>query len=320
MARRCTVLDDYQGVALSTADWSGLAGDVEVTVLREHIADPDELVAALADSEIVVSMRERTPFPAELFAALPKLELLVTTAMRNASIDLAAAAEHGVTVCGTGYIGTPTVELTWALILGLARNVAVENAGFHAGDGRWQTTVGADLAGATLGLLGLGRLGTGVAKVAQAFGMNVTAWSQNLTAERAAEAGVALAPSKLDLIAGADIVSIHLVLSRRTRHLVDAEALAALKPTAYLVNTSRAGIVDTAALVAALRAGSFAGAGLDVYDTEPLPAGDELRTLPNVLGTPHLGYVTRNTYRIFYRDIVEDIAAFLAGSPIRQLG
>jgi phosphoglycerate dehydrogenase-like enzyme len=317
MPRRCTVLDDYQGVALSMADWSGLAGDVEVTVLREHIADPDDLVAALADSEIVVSMRERTPFPAELFARLPKLELLVTTAMRNAAIDLAAAAEHGVTVCGTGYIGTPTVELTWALILGLARNLAVENEGFH--NGRWQTTVGTDLAGATLGLLGLGRLGSGVAKVAQAFGMNVTAWSQNLTAERAGEVGVALAPSKLDLIAGADFVSIHLVLSRRSRHLVDAEALAALKPSAYLVNTSRAGIIDTAALVEALRAGRFAGAGLDVYDVEPLPAADVLRTLPNVLGTPHLGYVTRNTYGIFYPDIVEDIAAFVTGSPIRKI-
>jgi phosphoglycerate dehydrogenase-like enzyme len=318
MARRCTVLDDYQGVALSMADWSGLAGEVDVTVLREHIADPDELVAALADSEIVVSMRERTPFPAELFARLPKLELLVTTAMRNASIDLAAAAGNGVTVCGTGYIGTPTVELTWALLLGLARNIAVENEGFHAG--RWQTTVGSDLAGATLGLLGLGRLGSGVAKVGQAFGMNVTAWSQNLTEERAAEVGVTLAPSKLDLIAGADFVSIHLVLSRRTRGLVDAEALAAFKPTAYLVNTSRAGIIDTPALVEALRAGRFAGAGLDVYDVEPLPAADTLRTLPNVLGTPHLGYVTRNTYRIFYPDIVADIAAFVAGSPIRQLG
>jgi phosphoglycerate dehydrogenase-like enzyme len=317
MPRRCTVLDDYQGVALTMADWSGLAGDVEVTVLREHIADPDELVAALADSEIVVSMRERTPFPAELFARLPKLELLVTTAMRNAAIDLAAAAEHNVTVSGTGYIGTPTVELTWALILGLARNLAVENEGFH--NGRWQTTVGTDLAGATLGLLGLGRLGSGVAKVARAFGMNVTAWSQNLTAERAGEVGATLAPSKLDLIAAADFVSIHLVLSRRSRHLVDAEALAALKPSAYLVNTSRAGIIDTAALVEALRAGRFAGAGLDVYDVEPLPAADALRTLPNVLGTPHLGYVTRNTYGIFYPDIVEDIAAFVAGSPIRKI-
>jgi phosphoglycerate dehydrogenase-like enzyme len=317
MTRRCVVLDDYQGVALSMADWSGLAGDVEITVLREHIADFDELVAALADAEIVVSMRERTPFPAELFAALPKLELLVTTAMRNAAIDLAAAAENGVTVCGTGYVGTPTVELTWALILGLARNLAAESAGFRAGG--WQTTVGTDLHGATLGLLGLGRLGSGVAKVAQAFGMNVTAWSQNLTAQRAAEVGVTLAPSKLDLIAGADFVSIHLVLSRRSRHLVDAEALAALKPTAYLVNTSRAGIIDTAALVEALRAERFAGAGLDVYDVEPLPAADVLRTLPNVLGTPHLGYVTRNTYGVFYPDIVADIAAFVAGSPIRQL-
>jgi phosphoglycerate dehydrogenase-like enzyme len=317
MTRRCVVLDDYQGVALSMADWSGLAPDVEITVLREHLADPDDLVAALAEAEIVVSMRERTPFPAELFARLPKLELLVTTAMRNAAIDLAAAAENGVTVCGTGYVGTPTVELTWALILGLARHLAVESAGFRAGG--WQTTVGTDLAGATLGLLGLGRLGSGVATVAQAFGMNVTAWSQNLTAERAVEVGVTLAPSKLDLIAGADFVSVHLVLSRRTRHLVDAEALAALKPTAYLVNTSRAGIIDTAALVQALRAERFAGAGLDVYDVEPLPAADVLRTLPNVLGTPHLGYVSRNTYRIFYSDIVADIAAFVAGSPIRQL-
>ncbi|HEX7306623.1 D-2-hydroxyacid dehydrogenase family protein [Lentzea sp.] len=308
---RCVVLDDYQGVALANADWSGL----DVTVVREHLADP---VPALADAECVVVMRERTPFPASLFARLPHLKLLVTSGMRNASIDLPAARDHGVTVCGTGSEKTPPTELTWALVLGLARHVAVENAAFHAG-GPWQSTVGVDLAGATLGLLGFGKLGTAVARIGTAFGMDVVAWSPNLTQDRVEPEGVRLASSLHDLLGQSDFASIHLVLSDRTRGLVDAAALACLKPSSFLVNTSRSGIVDSAALLKALRERRIAGAGLDVFDVEPLPLTDELRTLPNVLATPHVGYVTQANYRTYFREAVEDIHAFVAGEPIRQL-
>src|SRR5690349_1744011 len=254
---RCVVLDDYQGVALANADWSGL----DVTVLREHLDDP---APELADAECVVIMRERTPFTAELFARLPRLRLLVTSGMRNASIDLAAAREHGVTVCGTGSAKTPPTELTWALILGLARHIAVENAAFHSG-GPWQSTVGVDLAGATLGLLGFGHLGKAVARVGRAFGMDVVAWSQNLTADRVEPEGVRLASGLHDLLAQSDFASVHLVLSDRTRGLVDAAALACLKPSAFLINTSRAPIVEAAALLEALREKRIAGAGLDVF-------------------------------------------------------
>ncbi|HEX5497001.1 MAG TPA: D-2-hydroxyacid dehydrogenase family protein [Mycobacteriales bacterium] len=319
MTLRCAVLDDYQGVALSMADWTPLAGEVEVSALRRHLDDPDELVAAIANCQIVVAMRERTPFGADLFARLPELRLLVTTGMRNASIDLAAAAVHGVTVCGTAGAFEPTVELTWALVLGLARHLVTESTAFR--DGGWQSTVGVDLAGRRLGVLGLGRIGGRVAQVGSAFGMDVVAWSTNLTAERAAAEGVTLAPSMAELLATSDVVSIHLVLGERTRGLLGAGELALMKPTAYLVNTSRAAIVDTDALVEALRAGRIAGAGLDVFDVEPLPAGHPLRSLPTVLATPHLGYVSERNYRVHYfPQVVEDITAYLAGTPVRALG
>lgn len=305
------MLDDYQGVALANANWSGL----DVTVIREHLDDPADV---LADAECVVIMRERTPFPASLFARLPKLRLLITSGMRNASIDLRAAADHGVTVCGTGSAKTPPTELTWALILGLARHLAVENAAFHSG-GPWQSTVGVDLAGATLGLIGFGHLGKAVGRVGKAFGMDVVAWSQNLTSSAVEAEGVRLASSLHDLLGQADFASIHLVLSARTRGLVDSAALACLKPSAFLINTSRAAIVDSTALLDVLRERRIAGAGLDVFETEPLPLADELRTLPNVLATPHLGYVTQANYRTYFREAVEDIHAFIQGKPVRQL-
>jgi phosphoglycerate dehydrogenase-like enzyme len=295
-----------------------LAPDVEVTVLAEHLADEDELVAALAGTEIVVVMRERTPMTASLLDRLPALQLLVTSGMRNAAIDRAATVEHGVVVCGTRSNPQPPAELTWALVLGLARHLTEENAALRSG-GPWQSTVGTDLHGATLGLLGLGRIGALVARVGLAFGMDVLAWSQHLTAARAEEVGVRLAASKEELLADSDVVSVHLVLGDRTRGLIGAPELALMKPSALLVNTSRAGIVDRAALVTALREGRIAGAGLDVFDVEPLPADDELRTLPTVLATPHLGYVTRRNYTGFFTEAVEDIAAFLAGDPVRRL-
>jgi phosphoglycerate dehydrogenase-like enzyme len=312
------VLDDYQGVALDMADWAPVLDGVEVTVFRDHLEDEDALARRLADFEIVVLMRERTPVRRSLLERLPALKLLVTTGMRNASVDVAAAVERGVLVCGTGGVGGGTAELTWALILGLARHVTEESAGLRAG-GPWQRTVGLDLAGASLGLLGLGRLGAGVARIGHAFGMRVSAWSENLTEERAAEVGVRRAASKAELLATSDVVSIHLVLSDRSRGLLSAGDLALLRPTAYLVNTSRGPIVDEPALVEALRAGRLAGAGLDVFDVEPLPADHPFRTLPNVLALPHLGYVTQAGYEIFYREIVEDIAAYLAGTPVREL-
>ncbi|MFF5209028.1 D-2-hydroxyacid dehydrogenase family protein [Streptosporangium sp. NPDC000396] len=311
---RCAVLDDYQGVALGLADWSA----VEVTSFREHFASQDDLVDAISGHEIVVIMRERTPFPAELFARLPKLRLLITSGMRNASIDLDAARAHEVTVCGTGSGSTPPAELTWALILGLTRHLVPESTAMRH-NGPWQSTVGTDLHGSTLGLLGLGKIGAQIARVGQAFGMDVIAWSQNLTKERTGELGVRLAPSKEALLAESDIVSVHLVLSDRTRGLVGEKELALMRPTAYLINTSRAAIVDRRALVEALETGRIAGAGLDVFETEPLAHDHVLRTLPNVLATPHLGYVTQANYRTYYGEAVQDIEAFLSGEPIRRL-
>ncbi|OLT15514.1 hydroxyacid dehydrogenase [Pseudonocardia sp. CNS-139] len=313
------MLDDYQGVALTSADWGPVRDAVDVDVFREHITDADALVAALEKYEIVVIMRERTPFPRAVLERLPNLRLLITTGMRNASVDVAAAAERGVVVCGTGGMVSPTVELTWALITGLARAVAVENAGLRSGEGPWQRTVGTDLTGATLGVVGLGKIGSEVAAIGRAFGMDVLAWSQNLTAEKAAAGGARLAASKRDLLAESDFVTVHLVLSDRTRGLIGADDLAVMRPDAYLVNTSRAPIVDQDALVEALAAGRIAGAGLDVYDVEPLPADHPYRTLPNVLATPHLGYVTKRNYAGFHADVVADIAAYLAGEPVRVI-
>jgi len=318
MPMQCLILDDYQNVALSLAGWQALAPQVECRALTEHISDEDHLVAQLQDAEIVVIMRERTPFSAALFARLPKLRLLVTSGMRNASVDLAAARENGVTVCGTGSGSTAPVELTWALILGLARHLVTENNALRH-NGPWQSTVGTGLSGKRLGLLGLGKIGQKVALIAQAFGMEVSAWSQNLTAERAAEHGVELAASKEALLKTSDVVSVHLVLSERTRALLGAPELALMKPDALLINTSRAAIVDQPALLHALQTGQIAGAGLDVFETEPLPPGDPFRVLPNVLATPHLGYVSDGNYQAYFREAVEDIQAFLAGNPVRTL-
>ncbi|MDX2593473.1 D-2-hydroxyacid dehydrogenase family protein [Streptomyces sp. WI03-4A] len=318
MRLRCAVLDDFQGAATGSADWSVIEDRVEVVALREHLDGEDALAAALAGFDIVVTLRERVPFPGSLLARLPRLRLLVASGMRNSVIDYAAAEAHGVTVCGTASSSTPPVELTWALLLGLARGIVTENDALRSG-GPWQSTVGADLHGRRLGLLGLGKIGERVARVGLAFGMHVSAWSRNLTGERTAEVGVDLAPSKEDLLATSDFVSVHLALSERTRGLVGAAELALMKPDAYLVNTSRAAIVDQDALLAALHEGRIAGAGVDVFDVEPLPPGHPMRTAPRLLATPHLGYVSRANYATYYGHAVEDIAAYLAGAPVRRL-
>lgn len=315
---RCAFLDDYQQAAPASADWSPLTGTVETVGFAEHFADEDALVAALADFDIIVTLRERVKFPASVFARLPRLKLLVASGMRNSVIDWAAAEKHGVTVCGTLSSSTPPTELTWALLLGLARGLTVEHVNLRSG-GPWQSTVGTDLHGRRLGLLGLGKIGALVAKVGLAFGMDVAAWSQNLTDRRAAEVGVQRAKSKEELLAESDFVSVHLKLSDRTRGLIGAAELALMKPTAYLINTSRAAIVDQDALLAVLQAGAIAGAGVDVYDIEPLPADHPMRSAPHLLATPHLGYVSQDNYRRYYGQAVEDIQAFLAGAPVRRL-
>ncbi|GAT02373.1 D-2-hydroxyacid dehydrogenase family protein [Mycolicibacterium fortuitum] len=312
---RIAVLDDYQGIA-DTVDWSPIPRPPHVTALREHIAPGPALVEALSGHEVVVAMRERTPLDASLLADLPALKLLVTTGPFNAAIDVAAARRLGITVSGTGGAVTPTVEHTWALILGLQRHLITEDQRIR--DGLWQSTVGSDLHGATLGLVGVGRIGSRVAAIGTAFGMNVIGWSPNLTEERAAEAGV-VRVERDALFAGSDVVSLHMVLAGSTRGLVGATELAAMKPSAILVNTSRGGLIDESALVQALRSKQIRGAALDVYQQEPLPAGNPLAQLPNTLLTPHLGYVTETVMSIFYRDIVEDIAAYCAGSPVRLL-
>lgn len=313
---RVVVLDDYQHAALEVADWSAVQERAAVEVLSEHIADPDELVRRLAGHEIVVAMRERTPFPAEVLERLPDLRLLVTTGRRNAAIDVEAARRLGVTVCGTRSDATATVEHTWALILGLCRNLVAESANVRSGG--WQTTLGTGLHGKRLGVVGLGRLGTKVAEIGRAFGMEVVAWSANLTEERAAAAGARLV-SFDELLSTSDVITVHLVLGDRTRGLVGARELDLMKDSAILVNTSRGPIVDTSALVTALEDGRIAGAAVDVFDVEPLPTDHPLRTAPRSLVTPHLGYVTRDGYRIFYGDVVEDIVAFLDGQPVRVL-
>jgi phosphoglycerate dehydrogenase-like enzyme len=318
MKLRCAVLDDYQKVAMDLADWSSILDKVEVKCFTEHIKQEDQLVEAIGDCEIVVIMRERTAFRGPLLARLPRLKLIVTTGKRNASIDLAAAASQGIVVCGTAGAGNATTELTWALMLGLARHIVPEHNAIRT-NGPWQSTIGSDLYGKRLGLLGLGNLGSKVARIGQAFGMDVIAWSQNLTQARADEVGVRLAASKEEVLENSDFVSIHLVLSDRTRGLIGAAELGRMRPSAYLINTSRAPIVDQGALAEALLNGRIAGAGLDVFEVEPLPKDDVFRTLPNVLTTPHVGYVSQANYDVFYRDAVEDIQAFLAGSPIRQL-
>ena len=314
---RVGVLDDYQNAAREFGPWSELGDAAEVTVFTDHVAGLDALAERLAPFDVVVAMRERTRFPREVLERLPRLRLLVSTGMGTAHIDVAAARERGITVCGTGGRGEPPAELAWALILGLARHIAEEDAGIRAGS--WGLTVGTDLAGATLGVIGLGNLGQRVARVGLAFGMRVIAWSQNLDPGLAAAAGVEPV-TKQTLLREADVVTIHLRLSERTTGLIGAADLALLKPTALLVNTSRGPIVDEAALVDALRSGRIGGAGLDVFDAEPLPPGHPLRTTPRTLLTPHIGYVSANSYRVFYGDAVEAIRAFLDGRPIRQLG
>jgi phosphoglycerate dehydrogenase-like enzyme len=315
---RCAILDDYQHAALTAADWSVLSPDVEVRAVHHHLRSDEEIAATVGDCQILVIMRERTPFAAPLFERLRHLKLLVTTGPKNAAIDLEAAHACGVVVCGTSSRPEPPAELTWALILALARSIVQEAGALRAG-GAWQSTTGTDLSGSTLGLLGFGRIGARVARVAQAFDMNVTAWSQNLTSDRTDAAGVRLASSRENLLESSDVVSIHLVLSDRTRGLVGEAELKRMKRSAYLINTSRAAIVDAAAMVQALQEGWIAGAAVDVFDEEPLPRDHALRSLPNLLATPHLGYVTRANYRTFYREAVEDIQAFLTGSPIRTL-
>lgn len=314
---RVAIIDDYQGAAIASADWSAVRERAVVAAYADHVADEAVLAERLIDAEIVVAMRERTPFPRALFERLPNLRLLITTGMRNQSIDLAAARDHGVTVCGTRGLGSPTVELTWGLILALARHIPEEHAAIRRG--RWQVTLGDGLNGKTLGVIGLGRLGGHVAAIGRAFGMSVLAWSQNLTRARTDEIGVTLAASRDELLERSDVVTIHLVLSARTAGLIGAPELARMRPHALLVNTSRGPIVDEAALVDALRRGAIAGAGLDVFDEEPLPAGHPLIGLDNVVLTPHLGYVVKESYAIYYRDAVEDILSFLDGAPVRTI-
>ncbi|HWM36384.1 MAG TPA: D-2-hydroxyacid dehydrogenase family protein [Streptomyces sp.] len=311
---RVAVLDDYQQAAHHFADWQSL--DAEVTFLHEHLADTDAVTEALHGFDAVVAMRERTPFTQERFARLPNLRLLVTTGMNNASIDLDAARRHGVTVCGTQSPATATPELTWALILSLVRHIPAESTGMR--EGQWQNTIGGDLHGHTLGVVGLGRLGTHVAAVGKAFGMRVLAWSSNLDPDTARERG-AEPVSKQALFSESDVVTVHYKLSDRSTGLIGREELSWMKPTAYLVNTSRGPLIDTGALIDALNEGRIAGAGLDVYDMEPLPADSLLRTAPRTVLTPHIGYVTEETYRVFYGQAAEDIAAWLAGAPLRTL-
>jgi phosphoglycerate dehydrogenase-like enzyme len=317
MQLRCAILDDYQNVALSMADWSSVANDLDIKVFNEHLGTPDNVIAALQGFAVVCAMRERTAFPRSVIAALPDLKLLITTGMRNASIDLEAAQARGVVVCGTPGFGNATAAIATGLMLELTRHIGYENARLKARYA-WQSTIGLDLEGTTLALLGLGRLGTRMAEIGRAFKMHVIAWSQNLTAATCREAGVEHV-GRDDLFRRADFLSIHVQLSARTRGLIGAREFALMKPTAFVINTSRGPIVDETAMVAALRDKRIAGAGLDVFDVEPLPTGHPLRTLENVVLTPHLGYVAEQNYRAYYAGMVEDIRGFLDGRPVRVL-
>jgi len=314
---RCAILDDYQNVALKVADWSKVAGDLDIKVFNEHLGNPDSVVKALQGFGIVCAMRERTGFPRAVIEKLPDLKLLITTGLRNASIDVAAAKERGVVVCGTPSVGNPTSGIAIGLMLELTRRIGYENARMKAGV-PWQTTIGLDLDGLTLGVLGLGKLGTRTANIAKAFGMKVIAWSQNLTPEKCKEAGVDYV-SKEELFRQADFITIHVVLSQRSRGLVGGKELALMKPSAYIINTSRGPIIDEAALLAALRDKKIGGAGLDVFDVEPLPTDHPLRKMDNVVITPHLGYVATQNYRFYFGGVVDDIRAFLDGKPVRVM-
>ena len=308
MRAKIAVLDDYQGVALKMADWSAVLARADVDVFSDHLDGADAVAERLLPYDVVCVMRERTPLRAETIERLPNLKLIASTGPRNASIDLKAAAARAIAVAHTGYFGSPTLELTWALILASARHIVAEAAAVRSGG--WQHSIGDDLAGKTLGIIGLGNLGSQVAKIGLAFGMRVLAWSQNLTAEKAGAVGAALV-SKEELLRQADIVSVHLVLSDRTRALIGERELALMKPSARLVNTSRGPIVVEAALVAALKAGQIAGAAIDVYDVEPLPLDHPYRKIDNLLATPHIGYVSRSLYERFYGDTVSNILAWL---------
>jgi D-3-phosphoglycerate dehydrogenase len=318
MPYRCAILDDYQNVALKMADFSALKKDVDITVFNEPLGGQDKVVKALTDFEIIVGMRERTPFPRAVIDALPKLKLLITTGARNASFDLEAAKARNVVVCGTRSVGSPTAGIAVGLMLELTRRIGHENARMKAGE-LWQSTVGLDLEGQTLGIIGLGKLGTRVANIAKAFGMKVTAWSQNLTADKCREVGVDFAGSKEDLLRQADFVTIHVILSPRSRGMIGAAELALMKPTAFIVNTSRGPIIDEAALLASLKEKRIAGAGLDVFEVEPLPQGHRLRSLDNVVLTPHLGYVSVQNYRAYFAGVVEDIRGWMDGKPVRVM-
>jgi len=305
---KVAILDDYQDVALRLADWSAVRRRAEITVFNDHLADPAAVVERLRPFDVVCVMRERTPLSRDILQQLPRLKLIASTGPRNAAIDMRAAAERGIVVTATGYESTPAIELSWALILASARHLAREAASVR--DGGWQTRIGTNLRGKCLGVIGLGNIGKEVARIALAFGMTVIAWSQNLTSEIASAAGATLV-DKDALFRQADIVTIHLILSRRTSGLVGAAELALMKPTAWLVNTSRGPIVDEAALIEALQARRIAGAALDVFEIEPLPADHPFRRLDNVLATPHIGYVTEELYRTFYGDAAASIAAWL---------
>ena len=317
MPFRCAILDDYQNVALSMADWSKVTDDIHIKVFNAHLGAADKVVAALQGFSIVCVMRERTAFPRAVIEALPDLKLLITTGMRNASIDLDAARARGIVVCGTPSFGNATAAIATGLMLELARHIGYENARLKAG-APWQTTIGLDLEGMTLALLGLGKLGTRMAEIGRAFRMNVIAWSQNLTPDACRQVGVEHV-GRDDLFRKADFLSIHVQLSERTRGLIGGRELALMKPGAFLINTSRGPIVEEAALIAALRDKRIAGAGLDVFDVEPLPVEHPLRKLDNVVLTPHLGYVAEQNYRAFFAGIVDDIRAFLDGKPVRVL-
>ena len=305
---RIAILDDYQNMALEMADWSPLAGRAVITVFNDHLSEIDDFVERLLPFDVVCVMRERTPLSRAVIERLPRLRLIASTGSRNASIDLEAAAERGIVVAHTGYDKNPTIEMTWALILASVRQVAAENANLRAGG--WQRTVGDGLKGKTLGVLGLGNIGSEVARIGRAFGMEVIAWSQNLTAEKAQTCGARLVTTE-ELFRNADILTIHLVLSDRTRGLVGPAELQAMKPSARLINTSRGPIVDEPALIEVLRERRIAGAALDVFDIEPLPTDHPFRSMENVLCTPHIGYVSRDLYRMFYGDTVKNIARWL---------
>src|SRR5580698_2178858 len=314
---RCAILDDYLNLTLTMADWSGVGDRVDITAFNQPFASAEAAASALKDFEIICAMRERTPFPRALFAALPGLKLLITSGMRNAAIDMEAAKDHKVVLCGTQWGRDPTAPLTMGLILELTRNIGRENARMHAGEAL-QKFVGIEIEGRTLGVIGLGKLGSKVAGMAKAFGMNVVAWSPNLTPERCKEVGVGYA-TKEELFSTADVITIHVVLSQRSRGLVGREDLARMKPSAYLVNTARGPIVDEAALLDILQQKKIAGAAIDVFSVEPLPVDHPFRKLDNIVLTPHLGYVTEEGFRAHYGQMVEGIGAWLKGEPVRRL-